>query len=224
MDKNDSEFILRWAKKIKAVELLGGKCVNCGNDNLFLLTFHHPNDDKEHTVSTLMCHRWSVIEKEISKCELLCGNCHIMHHFNNGRISREKKILFQKMGFDRCSKCGYTNEFLVALCLHHYKGEKNFALRDYFKNKGLVPVIELMEEIDKCKVLCENCHRMEHIDVERFGKFEHLIKDKVFNYVEQHIVDHEKIFDLKSKGYGTCKIASELGVAKSTVSTILNKK
>lgn len=45
-----SSKILKFAKKIKCINILGGKCKNCGDDNIFHLTFHHLFD-KEFEIS-----------------------------------------------------------------------------------------------------------------------------------------------------------------------------
>lgn len=39
--KLKSTKILSFAKKIKAIELLGNKCEICGDENIFHLVFHH---------------------------------------------------------------------------------------------------------------------------------------------------------------------------------------
>jgi len=65
-DKLNDQFALRWAKKMKAMKLLGGKCVNCGVDGIFVLEFHHTGE-KENKLADLFQTgaRWSKIEKEI---------------------------------------------------------------------------------------------------------------------------------------------------------------
>lgn len=47
--KRISTKILQWAKKVKVIEILGGKCEHCGNYNIFHLTFHHTDStEKEY--------------------------------------------------------------------------------------------------------------------------------------------------------------------------------
>lgn len=71
-------------RKIKLVEMLGGKCMLCGYDkNYSALSFHHRNpDEKENTLDlrNLSNSSWEKIEKELKKCDLLCLNCHMEHH------------------------------------------------------------------------------------------------------------------------------------------------
>jgi hypothetical protein len=58
------------------------KCDECGEDHPATIDFHHPNDDKEKSVS-----RWlsdgskKKMLKEIEKCIPLCANCHRKKHW-----------------------------------------------------------------------------------------------------------------------------------------------
>jgi hypothetical protein len=62
-----------------AVELKGGKCQICGyNKYIGALSFHHLDEkNKSFDLSTRgLTRSWSKIRKEISKCILVCENCH----------------------------------------------------------------------------------------------------------------------------------------------------
>ena len=61
-----------------------------------------------------------------------------------------------------CSKCGYK-EHACALDFHHVEPSK--------KNKSIARMIDdnysldkIFTEIKKCKILCANCHRVEHFE------------------------------------------------------------
>ena len=78
--KGEYTTILIWAKKLKAIKLLGGECEYCGDNNIFHLVFHHKKD-KLYNINDIKSYRWDIIEKEIKKCSLLCHNCHNeLHH------------------------------------------------------------------------------------------------------------------------------------------------
>jgi hypothetical protein len=60
-------------------------CVECGENHPACLQFHHRNRaEKSFTISHIIGRTHISIkslEKEISKCEVLCGNCHAIHHW-----------------------------------------------------------------------------------------------------------------------------------------------
>ncbi len=73
----------RRKKRTAAVEFLGNKCKDC--DNTFpevCYDFHHIGD-KTDDVSTMIRNnlKLETILEEVSKCELLCANCHRIRHF-----------------------------------------------------------------------------------------------------------------------------------------------
>lgn len=74
----------RWKdRKRKVVELFGGKCQECGyNKNLAAFHFHHLDPAiKEFSTIEMLRMSWEKLIKEMSKCILLCGNCHTELHW-----------------------------------------------------------------------------------------------------------------------------------------------
>lgn len=75
----------RLKNKHKAVELLGGSCVDCGlrTERIEVYDFHHIDPaTKEFSLGNKF-HFSSITpetEEEIKKCVLLCANCHRMRH------------------------------------------------------------------------------------------------------------------------------------------------
>ena len=65
------EYLLRWAKKIKAISYLGGKCKKCGDNNIFHLSFHHTgNKDKaiaegKKAVTLAVLHKDIMVESDM---------------------------------------------------------------------------------------------------------------------------------------------------------------
>ena len=81
-NKNDDAFALMWAKKIKAINMLGGKCSICGySKNYASLDFHH-SGEKEISIGKLFGRaKMEAIHSEVKKCILVCRNCHMeIHH------------------------------------------------------------------------------------------------------------------------------------------------
>ena len=59
-------------------------CIKCGNDDIRVLDFHHRNPkEKERGVSQLLLYRIEKIMEEISKCDVLCANCHRIEHLEH---------------------------------------------------------------------------------------------------------------------------------------------
>ncbi|MBO0790948.1 MAG: hypothetical protein J2P36_08370 [Ktedonobacteraceae bacterium] len=61
------------------------RCANCGQRHPATLHFHHRNsEDKVFNISDAAYKGFSLdrIKKEISKCIVLCANCHAIQHYN----------------------------------------------------------------------------------------------------------------------------------------------
>jgi len=70
----------RWKVKEKAVAILGGKCEHCGYDRYIgALEFHH-KDPSEKDFQITQSLSWDRVKEEVSKCSLLCANCHREEH------------------------------------------------------------------------------------------------------------------------------------------------
>jgi hypothetical protein len=76
----------RWKqRKIKYIRQLGGRCHSCGleltENNYCVFDFHHTNPhEKEYMWTKLRLFSDSRIQEELSKCILLCANCHRLAH------------------------------------------------------------------------------------------------------------------------------------------------
>lgn len=79
---NDYRTNLALTKRIKIIELMGGKCVECGfNKYRCSLDVHHTNPATKDI--NFDKHRgWSLkrMTEEIKSCILLCKNCHAAYH------------------------------------------------------------------------------------------------------------------------------------------------
>ncbi|QBD79013.1 hypothetical protein EPA93_24725 [Ktedonosporobacter rubrisoli] len=58
--------------------LLAHPCIDCGNTDIRCLDFDHVSDNKACDISKMLNRAlsWSIIEAEITKCEVRCANCH----------------------------------------------------------------------------------------------------------------------------------------------------
>jgi len=126
-----------YRKKLKLVQLMGGKCKVCGyNKNLSALVFHHKqpqNKDFNLDSGTIANRAWDLILLESKKCVLLCHNCHSEMHNPDCNISnhienytnikqrqRQRQIRF-------CIDCGISISKTAIRCnkCHGKTSEKN---------------------------------------------------------------------------------------------------
>ena len=98
-------------------------------------------------------------DRENNKPQSFCKKCNHSNVLERQRLFK-MRCLEYKGSF--CTKCGY-DKCVSALEFHHIDPQKKdfvpskFKLRSWEKNKPVV-----MSELDKCIVLCANCHREEH--------------------------------------------------------------
>jgi len=78
---------------------------------------------------------------------------------NKEQYFNKRKWLFELKKELKCEKCGFSHP--AALDFHHIDpSQKHFGISINKHNKK-----EVLEEIKKCKVLCSNCHRIEHASI-----------------------------------------------------------
>jgi len=72
--------------------------------------------------------------------------------------AKERRELIDSLKLEKgCSMCGYKDH-AVALDFDHLNPEeKNFTIATKYLN---IHIERLLKEIDKCQVLCANCHRV----------------------------------------------------------------
>lgn len=72
-------------KKKKAVELMGGKCFDCGNSFPDCVYDFHHLDPKEKDLNPSAAIKLSEerMMQELNKCVMLCSNCHRIRHFGD---------------------------------------------------------------------------------------------------------------------------------------------
>lgn len=90
-----------------------------------------------------------------TKSSSYCKSCIIVS--NKERQRNTKQLAVEYKG-GCCSKCGY-NKCIAALEFHHV--DPNTKDKDYFNSRGGLTG-SLKTELDKCVLLCANCHREEH--------------------------------------------------------------
>ena len=99
--------------------------------------------------------------KFFKKQKTRCGKCQGTLNEKN-RVQQRIDAINYKGG--KCEHCGY-NKYHGALEFHHkdptQKEPKNF--------KPGASKVKYLAEIDKCVLLCSNCHREEHARLRKYG-------------------------------------------------------
>jgi len=224
--KKDNNYALHWAKKIKCVRLLGGRCEKCGDSNIIHLEFHHEDGSKkEDSVSRLIdTKKWDSVELELKKCKLLCSNCHMDYHCGSGRKTTIKTRFLDNINKTKCNVCGYSKNVGV-LSFHHVNPiDKKYGIAKIMeRKKNETSLKELSDEIDKCELLCRNCHRDKHFDINRFKRLEAYIYHKVETHKQHKVVDENKVIEMVRLGKRHCEIAKEIDCCQTTVRGIINR-
>ena len=162
--------------KLKAIELCGyNYCYICGYDkNIAALSFHHLNtNEKEGRIKGMSLKDLKI---ELAKCILVCECCHVeihagLHpsifkkiyvdniHANTQRkcVQKHKKERVEYLG-EHCIRCGY-DKCIAALNFHH----KDPSIKSFgISQKTTMALEDIKSELDKCILLCDNCHEEEH--------------------------------------------------------------
>ena len=94
-----------------------------------------------------------------------CYECSPAFHKNNKKEYIYRQVQFRKAmkkyGVEylggRCQRCGY-NKCMGALSFHHKDPRK----KEYNFNDSTMSIEKYKKELDKCILLCANCHMEEH--------------------------------------------------------------
>lgn len=159
--------------KYDIIHKLGG-CKICGYKKcLRALSFHHVNPStKKFTLDTsnLMKKKYDDIMLELQKCILLCQNCHAQLHQSH-RMSKvlskrtksryHKKFEILKKFNCECKNCKFKFHFENLQCANfHHIQNKKYTLDSLNLIKLQHHILE--EELNKCILLCSNCHMEYH--------------------------------------------------------------
>jgi hypothetical protein len=79
---------------------------------------------------------------------------------NAERRTRLKQEIVNRFG-GKCARCGY-HEFVAGLDFHHVDGTKKEHNIAKLLTLSLTNIDKLLIEIDKCVLLCRNCHASLH--------------------------------------------------------------
>lgn len=157
---------------ISEIKLESG-CVDCGYRlRTEALDFDHlPGTNKKFLISRAGFSSWERIQTEMSKCEIVCANCHRIRtadrrppKLNDTKVQRHRTRVAAWLSEIKmrggCVDCGFNNH-PKALDFDHLPGVvKLFDLAKAASRSRE----SVLEEIAKCEVICANCHRIRTSD------------------------------------------------------------
>lgn len=220
----ETQYILRWAKKIRAIREFGGKCIHCGEMDNRVLVFHHING-KDYSINYLFGSRKSYdkLKTELDKCQLVCDRCHNIIHTGNSLIRKHnKKIIMKVYGVLKC-ECGYEyGENVSALEMHHIdQNTKTDKISNMIPHKYRIYEntisSKLLNELSGCKFMCSNCHAKSHIDYSKYSELLDKIISKSYNIVSRNTVNASEIVKLREAGNSIDEISGLTGASRSRV-------
>ena len=89
-------------------------------------------------------------------CSVKCRHNAPNKKLRTQAFQQSRRDLVNKIKIERgCAVCGY-NTHSAALDFNHIRGDKVFSVSQDLK----VAMHKLLAEIDKCEILCANCHRV----------------------------------------------------------------
>lgn len=138
-------------------------CKQCGVDDPAVLDFHHTDPEtKRMGISEMVTYGYGKTElrSEIETCEILCTNCHRKEHFEVPETGQQRWVYEYKAESNGCPRC--TETAPACLVFHHSSGERRATVASLAGDD--YPKRELRAEIQKCELLCANCHRREHFE------------------------------------------------------------
>lgn len=163
----------RLRRKGELVATAGGRCVDCGYFGcLAALEFHHRDPATKDFGVGNFGGSLQRLREETMKCDLLCANCHRRRHAREdatlvelkpAALSRRRtKVRAVEWFGGSCYGCDFT--FVPQVFeFHHWDArDKDFGIA----TEGITRSWEkIVAELEKCVMLCANCHREAHAGV-----------------------------------------------------------
>lgn len=117
-------------------------------------------DTKECSICRIRKHKNEFYMRSNKQIQSRCKKCHLkesrLRLVKRQRLFKEKCVEYKG---GKCEICGYS-KYLGALDFHHKNSiEKDFGIGQYRKY-NFSDIVK--KELDKCSLLCANCHREEH--------------------------------------------------------------
>lgn len=169
--KHERRREICWNLKVS----LGGCCVDCLTKDLEVLEFDHIDPSKKlYRVADAPSFKTMI--EEAAKCELRCRNCHQKRTTDQRRystsLSQTPNAIKQRKKFDvardyvnsikiligGCEECGWFDiNYLSVLEFDHIDAStKHLSVSQMVRRYNSIHALQM--EIEKCRLLCGNCH------------------------------------------------------------------
>jgi hypothetical protein len=136
-------------------------CLDCGRTfPPYVMEFDHVRGTKRFALGKMANHSQTAIEAELAKCELVCCVCHRIRSDERRDETHNQRLLdfhawLEPLKDAPCSDCGHKFPS-VAMDFDHVRGSKVQSI----SSMGSWGRDKVLAEIDKCELVCANCHRV----------------------------------------------------------------
>jgi hypothetical protein len=141
------------------------KCIKCGRDFTRKTRAHRKQcydcqpfgltglqKDRAGECTCSVCGRQYIYDRQKGHTRTKCGTCSV----NERRFDIKKKAVEYKGG--KCCLCGYAHCFRALVFHHEDETKKEFGVGGNHCRKWE----DVKKELDKCHLLCANCHAEVH--------------------------------------------------------------
>lgn len=188
----------RTEERVRLMHQLKDECVKCQFSDPRALQFDHlSRKDKSFNISK--CSSSARILVEIEKCQILCAFCHSLktageHEYRDTK-KRLKRRLFTNLvndlklaRFQACEHCArpVTKGQEQAFHLDHINPFEKLSDISALANHG-ISLDVLLQEIEKTRLLCANCHAIRTAEQHSSGEINALKHANVAKKMEQMI-------------------------------------
>jgi Mor family transcriptional regulator len=159
----------------------------------------------------------------------VCHNCHReLHNASDNTNERQrlnKKLCLQFKHINECELCGY-NTCATSLEFHHLDpNTKDTKISKFVYNHSWKTLENLTDEakkeLDKCIVVCRNCHQTLHQDMKFIQLNWEEIVAKSINLIEKNLINSQEVIRLGKEGFDKFEISKKLNCSKERVWEIL---
>ena len=145
-------------------------CSKCGENNINVLDFHHIDPSTKlfaiGTARSKSGYSEDDVLNEITKCSILCCNCHMLEQIKRPKSEDKRtgvKTILEYL-ISNSLKCSTCSESNMDLLMFHHR-DPSTKIGGICQMKSNVSKATLIAEMDKCDIMCHNCHRKLHAEI-----------------------------------------------------------